>query len=166
MNKHANKDYGSRDYFNISQYRSDLWHDLKFACQHLKNDKDVEANRSNVESCLSGLELIEQYWAFPGLDLLEDITVNYRNKEYEALCDTVNDTLKILVTEAYRSDPALLISPTDLEGAKVDRAKLEDPSDQQEEGRNYYEILIVDDLDVSEQKDLKKKLMDARSDKD
>ena len=73
------------EYFNISQYRLDHWNKLKTMADGLYNahrDREpIEEIKAEIDSIISYLSLLEQFWAFPGLTILTDLKDYYDKEE-------------------------------------------------------------------------------------
>ena len=65
------KKYKAKDYFNIAQYRSDSWNNLKLASTHYgKNNFELfksEEFKERISDSFSALRTIEKYFSYPGI---------------------------------------------------------------------------------------------------
>ena len=98
--------YFSTYNFNIAQCRIDIWNDLKMKAGELSkkfsNDEDYLEIRDDINSLLSFLNIIEPYWAFPGMANLENLKTLFNNKSFFAFYNQVIDMVWELVSESYR----------------------------------------------------------------
>ncbi|GAB5538158.1 MAG: decarboxylase [Salibacteraceae bacterium] len=147
-----------RKYYNVSEYRSELWNRLKDeAANTLEDDNEEGVTEKNILSIIDELERIEKYWAFPGLHRLERLKDALGRKEFHAFCNAVEELVRMLVSKAYYSE-----NPESLNTIEEQNA-----ADTESSQRNhYFEVLIVNDIDSDEQDDLRNQLRSMRSDED
>ncbi len=142
-------------YFNIAQFRSDCWSELKAATADLlKSDSGKKSPlNERIERNLKLLTLLEQYWAFPGTERVTELKEMYQNKELKALSNRVTVLVRALVSDSYR-EPVR-------ENSK-DKSDKESPAPEEELDhkvrQNYFELLFVDTLEQNQIQSLKQKL--------
>lgn len=152
-----------KHYFNIAQFRSDCWSDLKAATADLlKSDSGKKSPlNERIERNLKLLTLLEQYWAFPGTDRVEDLKEMYQHKELQALSNRLNVLVRALVSDSYR-EPVRENSKSKTEKeSPVDEEDLD-----QKVRQNYFELLFVDTLEQHQIQSLKRKLKNVAHRKD
>lgn len=154
----TNTQIAARRYFNIGQLRLDKWNRLQFCCSHLERSRNgSESEKAMTEEFLTiikELKIIEQYYAFPGIERVEEIEAAYKRMEYKAVSNRVIDTVRLLISDAFRSHPDLL-----REGNSVENDLEQDELDLGERIRkNYFEVLVVEELRPQEIKALKDKI--------
>ena len=134
------------EYFNISQYRLDHWNKLKSVADALYNaNRDrapLKELKSEVESIINYLGLLEQFWAFPGLNILNELKVYYDEEEYGAFTHKVAETVRVLVSKLF------FYKDFDLEDHTDDHLT---EHEKNESRSHYFEVLIVDVLKDDEE---------------
>ncbi len=139
-------------YFNINQYRTDVWQSLKSNAMlyaKRKNDPEEEADlRQQIQSIFEILETMESYWAYPGTEALLDLQQHFSRGEFRALMNGLGEIIRSLTTQSFRSN----IFHNEKQRKKGEKAN-----------QHYFEILITDNLSPSEQEDLKKHLEEIQS---
>ncbi len=148
-------------HYNVNQLRVDLWNELKEQSNlitfNLENDS-FEERLTELNGIMQNLLCIEQYFAFPGADLTNQIMKAVKKSEFVAVSHRVSEIVALLVSEDYRMHPEL--KPEFFESIKdnKNKKKLDAKS-------NFFEVLYVEDLSDNEEKELKKKsksLIDSR----
>lgn len=160
MHNPIDSEFLNQEYFNVAQLRSDTWQQMKIAATELKSGKktaDISKNLDKVNNCLKTLKLIEQYWAFPGIEHVRELGSMFKREEYTHFSNVLNKTLRSLASESYRSSNRVMVMEAD-----GSRSMKEDDSDEHV-AKNYFEALFVDDIDREEQLELKENLRDIRS---
>ena len=132
--------YFSTYNFNIAQCRIDIWNDLKMKAGELSkkfsNDENYRDISEEIKSLISLLNIIEPYWAFPGITQLENLNNLFTSKSYNAFYNLVIDLVRELVSESYRR------KGLDHMSKKGRRSTEREIICKQ----YYYEVLIVDNL--------------------
>ena len=151
----------SQHNYNVSQLRANTWNGLK----HKSNELFIEGIESpgfenlnlQVKSVLDDLQIIEQYFAFPGLDSIRTLNGMLERQELMAFHNKVSDLVTILVSEAHRKDLNLL--------QKGKTLKDDLPKKKKDQGikQKYFEVLFVDNIEEDEIKAIKKKLKSLRT---
>ena len=155
MIKKSNDIPQTKDYFNISQLRIDMWNAFKNNAQQLQKNgygktEPVEL-KASIESNFDTLKKIETYWSYPGKDTLQILLGMYRRKEYTTLTNSVSDIVRMLVSDAYRSNPP------GLNTGKSGKKKLKDDHADAKSKQNYFEVLFIDNITEREEEGLKEK---------
>ena len=150
-------------YYNIAQLRSQLWSDLKRMCFRLTKERDPE-NYDDLADEIAGitrnLKVIEQYWAFPGIEALDALASYLKNGEIKNLYKTTAEINRLLVGDGFKYNP---FTSLQLIAAKKNKKKADIIS---AEKRRYFEVLIVDNLSQEEESTLKQQLFEIRDSKD
>ena len=97
----------SKNYFNISQFRSETWYGLKNAAADLRRAPKSKELHATVNERFEVLELIEQYWAYPGMKRVKELQGMFTRHEYAAFANALMDEVRALVNETYNSDPEI-----------------------------------------------------------
>lgn len=150
-------------YYNIGQLRTDLWTDLKLKSYNLarkRNKPEQEEAKGEMLKAMRALREVEEYFAFPGNEILEALTGFIKHNEFQILRNSIKEILRLLVSDDYRQDPdilsfASLLKKKETKGGTVTRAK-----------KRYFEVLFVDDLTPKEEEIITKKLIDVRDSKE
>ncbi|MBA2666706.1 MAG: ornithine decarboxylase [Trueperaceae bacterium] len=147
-------------HYNASQLRLDTWNRLREASGRLVSAEGTAAAerlRRRIEDALETLQPIERYWAFPGKDVLVQLSGLFERGEFQLLATTVNHVVRMLSSDLYRSvtgeEPARLEK---LGGDAYSRRFTRSRSERHD--RHYFEILFVDDLDPVEERGLRERL--------
>lgn len=150
----------SKHYYNVSQLRADLWDKLRASINILCGrfaDAKKDAAKKDIKEHLKSIAIVEQYFAFPDSEVLELINSQFKKNEYQVLKNTVQETMRMLVTEDFRHH---------IEGI-IDNAASPDSLEQhlvvsKIKRKNYFEVLFVDNVSSKEEKDIKQKLHNVR----
>lgn len=146
-------------HYNIAQLRTELWTDLKLRAYGLakkKSKAEQDEERSEILKSIKPLQEVEQYFAFPGNDIIEALTGFIKHNEFQILHNSVKEILRLLVSEDYRHDLdilsfASLLKRKETKGATINKVK-----------KRYFEVLFVDNLTPKEESIITKKLNDVR----
>lgn len=137
-----------KDCFNISQLRINTWNSLKKSTQRLVKSKlDKKPSKEEVISYLDNLTVIEDYWSFPGRETIRTLRQMLERKEYTALNNYVTENIRMLVSESYREDNI------DKKGRQPTTKKV--AVTKQANSENYFEVLLVDNLNPKEEEEVK-----------
>ena len=155
-----------RDHYAPSQYRTEAWNQLKHATNKLhrghRRGMDVSDQRVDVRRTLAQLSRIENYWAVPGTDVCEELATLLNQGSFEALADRTSLVVRLLVGHTYRSrDLKAPLSRAD-DSQETDAP----PEFSADEGRPYFEVLVVEDLDAQERKELRDALLAVQDEED
>ncbi|QPH39696.1 aminotransferase class I/II-fold pyridoxal phosphate-dependent enzyme [Pedobacter endophyticus] len=159
-----NKKYKAKDYFNIAQYRSDSWNNLKLVANHFsKNNFELSAPDTFTERIASSfvaLKTIEHYFAYPGVKYIESLEEMYKKGQYAAFTHSISEVVRSLISESYRTNRGA--TETDEKRKKMlGDAKLLKPKKQ-----NYFEVIVVDDLSDGEREKVRSKFEQLKADND
>jgi len=143
-------------YYNISQLRLESWNDLKFESSNLENTSkgSVEGNKQieKVKKIFKRLESIESYFALPGLFRMGLLLEMMKRQEYSAFAHKISEITKLLVSDKYRSNPNAF------EDDDLNLDPLEAIDNFDGKGKNYFEVLFVEDISVQEENKLRNDL--------
>jgi arginine/lysine/ornithine decarboxylase len=148
--------------YNIAQLRTDLWVDLKQKAYNLakkRNRQEQEDGKATVLKAIKALRDVEQYFAFPGNDILLLLTDFIKRDEFQILRNSVKEILRLLVSEDYRQNPDILSVGSLLK-------KKDNKSADGRSKKRYFEVLFVDHLSQREEQVIAKKLNDVRDPKE
>ncbi len=151
----------SNKHYNMNQFRMKLWSDLKTqtaeACRKRDDNRD---HRPVLDRTLGTLRVIESYWAFPGLDTINELNNLLQMEEYVMLSKAAADISRLMISEDYRHHPGAL----DHIGSII--SENEDFSTEKRNRKKYFEVLFTDNLTPKEENEIKEKLTDVQEEKD
>lgn len=158
------KKYKAKDYFNIAQYRSDSWNNLKLASNHYgKNNFELfksEEFKERISDSFSALRTIEKYFSYPGAEFLYTLEGLYNNEQFAAFSHSINEVVRSLISESYRTNR----SATESEEKRKKMLGEDKPFKSRKQ--NYFEVIIVDDLSEEDEPIMKRKFELLKSDSD
>ncbi|MBZ9786266.1 aminotransferase class I/II-fold pyridoxal phosphate-dependent enzyme [Psychroflexus sp. CAK57W] len=145
--------------YNINQLRLESWNSLKLESSKLgENSKGSAEEKKQIETVkkdLKKLESIESYFALPGIHRLELLFEMMERQEYTAFAHKISEITKLLVSDKYRSNPNVLED----EDLSTDQLEAIDKYDGK--GKNYFEVLFVEDISLQEENKLRSDLKEV-----
>ena len=147
-------------YFCASRTRKDLWNTIKSTASELRSLEEEAVNRksdeyNNLGKLITELREIECYWAFPGTASVDRIKDLYKNYNWKDLLEYVTLLARFISTDHYRNRDWILewhaINANDKTRkylAGIEEACSANPT------KPYFEILIVDSLELEEKDEL------------
>ncbi len=150
-------------HYNIAQLRTSLWTDFKLKSYNLtkkKGKQEQEEGKAQLLAAMTTLREVEQYFAFPGNDILHVINDFIKHDEFQILRNSVKEILRLLASEDYRQDPDIL-SYASLLKRKENKGTSENKSK-----KRYFEVLFVDDLTQKEEQIIAKNIDNVRDPKE
>ncbi|MCM4155649.1 aminotransferase class I/II-fold pyridoxal phosphate-dependent enzyme [Gramella sp. AN32] len=147
-------------HYNVAQLRLESWNTLKSESAKLENYKRGSSEekylQKNLRSLLKDIEVIESYFAFPGILRLRSLNEMLDRQEHTALTNKIAEITKHLVSDRYRSNPDLM--EDDDQGVETsERGELPEGVK-----KNYFEVLFVEDISFQEECKLRNDLKDLR----
>jgi arginine decarboxylase len=162
MNKDKDMINITKNYFNISQLRSDTWNELKYNAFEYVKAESTNANYLELDKKVMQqfriLQTIEPYWSYPGKAFVSSLMEMHHRQEYIAFANAVTPVVRLLVSEEYRGE----YSDVDIKERLEKKESKEEPKKKQ----NYFEVLLVDNLHNKEEAILKKKFQKIRSEEE
>ena len=147
----------TQEHFNATRLRTHTWDRLKTAVSDLAVAKSgTSGSVGEVDVLLQDLQVIEQYWAFPGREAVDGLRAMLVRKEYAALETRVLKLVRTLVSGQIRLNT----------GQHVEYAQDHEDDNQERPRTKYFEVLFVDDLNEKEERELKENLADVREPND
>ncbi len=149
-------------HYNIGQYRVDTWNNLrsytsKLAASHAASS-ERDASSSLVEDTLNQLEVVERYYAFPGSQTIHELKVCFKQGAFTSMAHKTNEVVHLLVSDAYRK---VSIDSDDKERyGNMKKTGIQSHLNASE--KTYFEVLFVDELTESAEKELKQGFIDMR----
>ena len=160
-NKHKHQ---SSSHYNINQLRLESWNELKSESSHLetlkRNTTDSVKQKETVKSNFKKLETIESYFALPGISRMGMLQDMLDKIEFTSLAHKITEITKLLVSDKYRSNPDVL-EDDDSNGDAVENSGHPDAK-----GKNYFEVLFVEDISKQEEQKLKSDLNEVSAEND
>lgn len=155
------KKFKAKDYFNIAQYRSDSWNNLKLVATHFaKNDFELFSSEvfiARINDSFESLQVIERYFAYPGVKYIQSLKAMYDKGQYAAFTHSVSEVVRSLISESYRSNR----SATETEDKR--KKMLGDDKVNQAKKQNYFEVIVVDEVSEGEKISLRNKFEQLRN---
>jgi len=156
-------------HYKVSRMRMDGWHRLRdharrLAHAHGTEELDPEPWMREVEEGLELLRPFEEYWAFPGARVIERLKGFFQAGAYDALAAQTARVVRLLANGSYRRmdlASARLSEYADLVNVSriVDSVQQSSP----ESGRPYFEVLVVDEMTLAQEVELRLTLRAMRS---
>lgn len=147
-------------HYNIAQLRLESWNTLKSESTKLeessRGSSEEKKLRNNLRENLKNLQVVESYFAFPGISRLRALNEMLDRQEHTALANKIAEITKHLVSDRYRSNPDFI--EEDEQG--VDTSEKGDLPDGAR--KNYFEVLFVEDISLHEENKLRNDLRDLR----
>jgi arginine decarboxylase len=144
-------------HYNINQLRIDLWNELKEKSNQItlvQQTPAFEDKLTELNEVLTNLVSIEQYFAFPGAPLVNQIIKAVKKGELKAVSNRVSEIVSLLVSDNYRIHPEMMdenINAHYANQSKKDKGAIASK-------RNYFEVLYVEDMSSKEELVLKNKI--------
>lgn len=143
----------AKDYFNVNQYRIDLWNQIKDLCWKANiptSKKNIQGLQEELHAVLTQQANIEKYWAYPSVDALEHLGVHVNRSDFEVVYKAASEIVKMISSEDYKFRKNKSSSNSDNGSPEHEEVV--------EKGQNhYFEVLFVDDIGKSEQEEMKEK---------
>lgn len=153
----------STHHFNVAQLRIDLWNQLRtqlhFRQKEKRKDVDSENNKS-VSELLNDLAIIEQYYSFPGKKRIRKLQEFVKNEEFYTASIKVNELVRQLVSESYRSNPGLIKDEPKEENSGSENGEQKTSGGN----KNHFEVLFVDNLSRQEETAMRSKIAELSED--
>ena len=155
------------DYYSAVQLRSDHWSTLNQSLAQLAKDPDgpqAAEDRAKVEEMFEALHLIESYWAFPGIQIFDQMRRQFDNGNVRDVSFTVRRAARALRTGAYRRRHIPLERDMDDKDENEDEAILS--PDARALAKPYFEVMIVDDVNEHQERWLRQNMASMRRPED
>lgn len=150
----------SAPYYNIGQLRVDYWNKLMNNTADLAKCRNGSANEKQLiqeaKKLLKELHGVECYFAYPGVKKIIHLQGALARHEYTALANNVTETTRQLVSDSYRSHPDFL------NASDQSMEEVEEVDSYDGVKKNYFEVLFVEDMSESDEKDLHNKINEIR----
>lgn len=155
------------DYYSAVQLRTDHWSTLRQSLDDLVRNPEgrhAAATRAEVVEMFEALELIERYWAFPGLQAFDHMRRMFENGNFADVSFTVRRAARALTSGAYRRRHIPLDRDLDDKDENEDEASLS--PDARALAKPYFEVLIVDDVNEHQDRWLRQNMSSMRRPED
>lgn len=157
-----------RTHYKIPRLRTDNWNRLREHARRLRRlAPDTRDHRSISESCLEifeALEPVEEYFAFPGKLALAGLRRMFDQGRYETFAQQTIRLGRLLTSHSYRKIDLAGLNITDYSDL-LTIANLSESLHNLasgDESRPYFEVLILDDLSLKEEIELRARLRSLR----
>lgn len=148
-------------YYTIAQLRFERWGELKEIAgklKRLKTGSESEGCKEDIAEVFEDLSVIERYWAYPGIQTVQELKQICRKGDYSKLAELSSKFSRHLVSESYRYNPG---HQKDLELFNDEGEEVDLKTNQ-----HYFETLFVDDIKAEEEEELRDRLTKLRDPKD
>ncbi|MFE7211247.1 aminotransferase class I/II-fold pyridoxal phosphate-dependent enzyme [Streptomyces sp. NPDC001698] len=150
-------------YNSVRQLRADAWSALAALTRRLSLDPSAgtcaKELTEQLEDMFRLLAPIENCWAFPGRAGLDELRRLHEAGDRHRLAERADDLNLALGTDTYRNAAQAPAHPED-------PAAEEPPAVHDSAARPYFEVLVVGDLDETEEQALREELRHLRRDED
>ncbi|NQW00628.1 MAG: aminotransferase class I/II-fold pyridoxal phosphate-dependent enzyme [Rhodospirillales bacterium] len=151
-------------FYNASLFRADTWNQLKNICQRLAENRAAPNSAEEARRLMDQIAPMEAYFAFPGRQQFRLIEQLLRDQDFEHLFQLVKRIVGALMSESYRRKHLNLASgQTDDEDP---HGEDDDSPDERTRRRPYFEVLIVDDMPLSQQRQQRDNLAALKREED
>lgn len=154
------------DHYSAVQLRTDRWNALQQAVSALarapsgKNAKLIK----RVDEIFDALEIIEPYWAFPGLQAFDTMRRQFEHRSYDDLAFSVRRCARALGSGAYRRRH-IPLDRDDSENEENEDEALLSP-EARALAKPYFEVLIVDSLSEQQARWMRSSIHEMRRSED
>lgn len=159
--------------YTVPQLRMDTWNDLQVRAAWLhelsRANRDISEPRSLVEASLAELTAFETYWAYPGPERVTSLLQILQRGAYAELALATRELARQLVGDAYRvREPAEPDASGRGAGQRDQRDQRGVPARDQisRDGKPYFEVLVVDDVEANDRDELRAGLRECRRESD
>lgn len=147
---------------SVWEIRSDGWinlvDDTRYLSNLVLNAPDRASILKRIQQTVDFLTPIESYWAFPGKRVFADLCQYIEQEEFASAYQIARRIHRALTASTYRHDNNVLDSDRELP------SQIETDSEQQARlSRPYFEVLIVDEMSMSEEDALRRRVQSKRS---
>ncbi len=151
-------------YYNASLFRADTWNQLKNVCQRLAENRGSTKAAEEARRLIAQIEPMESYFAFPGRHQFRLLEQLLRDQDFEHLFQLSKRIVGALMSESYRRKHLNLTAAQ----TEDDDARPEEDDDSEERARRrpYFEVLVVDDMPLSHQRQQRDNLVELRREED
>ena len=157
--------------YNAPQLRMDTWNELLQRCSWLKeyarSGQPLDEPRALVAESLAVLQSLEQYWAFPGRETMDELARLLREEDYADFKTLASETARLLIGDAYRERAAAPVFSRPRNGHREGvRNGRNDRNETTRENRPYFETLFVDNSDEDDLEETRAGFASCRRDSD
>lgn len=150
-------------YYNASQHRIDTWNKLKNITLRLVEGREKKGDLEKALAILDDVAPFESYWAFPGHQDFKHLFTLLENRDFITLSRAVSRVVSALMSNSYRRKHINLGMYGDGEGEIGDE---NETPDERARRRPYFEVLFVDDISPSQQRQQREGLVGMRREED
>lgn len=150
--------------YSPAQRRQDLWNELQTRCSMLnefaRDKRDITEARESASECMRQLQLLEFYWAYPGVERVTALRHLLDDRAYASLSAEAKEISRMLVGDAYRRHVT-----------KREEQRRRQPVDEHEHekpgtDKPYFEVLVVDGADACDREEMREGLRNCRRESD
>ena len=151
------------DHYSAVQLRTDRWNALQQATAALVREpsgRPAIASVKRIGELFEALEVIEPYWAFPGLAAFDAMRRQFEHKNYDDLNFSVRRATRALASGAYRRRTIPLDRDDSETEENEDEAMLS--PEARALSKPYFEVLIVDGVSDHQARWMRSNMHDMR----
>jgi arginine decarboxylase len=138
----------SKKYFNIGQYRLDIWNNLKLIAPNFKGSKQPSTEeQAYIFELLDRLDVIERYWAYPGKKAIDSLKLMLSRQEFNSFGLALSNIFKALTSESYRLNPVSA-------KANLNNILEEGSIEKYDANKHYFEVMVVDSISEEQENNL------------
>tara|TARA_R110002126_G_scaffold201487_1_gene349113 strand:- start:27847 stop:30585 length:2739 start_codon:yes stop_codon:yes gene_type:complete len=155
------------DHYSAVQLRTDRWNALQQATAALVREpsgRPAIASVKRIGELFEALEVIEPYWAFPGLAAFDAMRRQFEHKNYDDLNFSVRRATRALASGAYRRRTIPLDRDDSETEENEDEAMLS--PEARALSKPYFEVLIVDGVSDHQARWMRSNMHDMRRTED
>ncbi|MDF2371318.1 MAG: ornithine decarboxylase [Rhizobiaceae bacterium] len=155
------------DHYSAVQLRTDRWNALQQATATLVREpsgRPAIASVKRIGELFEALEVIEPYWAFPGLAAFDAMRRQFEHKNYDDLNFSVRRATRALASGAYRRRTIPLDRDDSETEENEDEAMLS--PEARALSKPYFEVLIVDGVSDQQARWMRSNMHDMRRTED
>ncbi len=159
---------------NIARLRADTWNRLRDLARRLRRTQreDASANllQTGIREAIGFLEQLEGYFSFPGMRILAHLGRLLDEGEFEDLATISIRVARLRSSGAYRRLDLASVRAHDYldfltgDGVGIRETAMDEPVEEAD--RLYFELLVVDDISIKEERELRQQLRGFRRDND
>lgn len=139
------------DFFSVAKIRMDGWNALSNTAAKLASAQlsggDTKAIIKQAEKTLDFRAVFENFWAYPGKTLFDDVIQLFENEDYVAFANAVDRITRTLMNGSYRRSSQAWSLTAEFDDDEIQRTP--EYSDVGDATRPYFEVMFVDDTLVS-----------------
>ncbi|MFY0671763.1 MAG: ornithine decarboxylase [Bacteroidia bacterium] len=155
----------AKDYFNVNQYRIDLWNQIKELSSTYRLDLSKKQLHKTVDLVLdvfNQLCIIEKYWAYPSTKTTNLLRQSVERHDLEYVYNASSEIAKLISSDRYKYRKSIASVPHD----DIAEDEVDEIIDKERGNSHYFEVLFVDNIQPHEKEELREKFARIMDPKD